>query len=381
MATSDTPTRQIRFVKPFLPPAEELVEDFKAIVDSGWLTKGPYLQQYEQAAAQATDADHAVGVGSCTTGLMLLLMSLEKPGEVILPSFSFVATALPVVWNGLEPVFVDCREDSFNLDPNRVEEAITPRTRAILATHVHGNPADVEALQRIADEHGLKLFFDAAHGFGATWRGRGLGNLGDGSVFSTTPTKLVVTGEGGMVTTRHADLAEMVRIAREYGNPGDYDNVYIGLNGRLPEINCLLGIKTLELLEENIARRRAIAARYREALGELAGLSFQEMNSEGTASYKDFAILVDPDTFGLTRDELEEHLKGRGIATKRYFDPPIHTQKAFAAWRQRCEGRLPVTEKIAAQVLCLPIYAGLSDGEVEYVIGCVTEAASNARRP
>lgn len=377
MASDKPEHREIRFVRPFLPPAEELVADFQQIIDSGWLTKGPYLKEYERAAAEATDADYALGVASCTTGLLLLLMGLEKPGEVILPSFSFVATVLPVVWNGLDPVFVDCDPNSFNVDPARVEEAITPRTRAILGTHVHGNPVDVEGLTRVAEEHGLQLFFDAAHGFGATWRGKGLGNLGDGSVFSTTPTKLVVTGEGGVVTTRHEGIHERVYVAREYGNPGDYDNVYAGLNGRLPEINCLLGIKTLELLGENIRRRRGVAARYLEALGEVRGLTFQKMNPEGTASYKDFAILVDQESFGISRDALERHLELRGIPTKRYFDPPIHAQKAFRRWGERCAGKLPVTEDLAARVLCLPIYAGLSEQDVDYIIESIAEAPSH----
>jgi len=242
---------------------------------------------------------------------------------------------------------------------------------------VHGNPVDGEGLTRVAEEHGLKLYFDAAHGFGATWRGKGLGNLGDGSVLSTTPTKLVVTGEGGMVTTRHKDIYERVYVAREYGNPGDYDNTYAGLNGRLPEINCLLGIKTLELLPENISRRQAVAARYLGALGEVPGLRFQKMNPEGTVSYKDFAILVDQEDFGISRDALERHLEVRGIPTKRYFDPPIHAQKAFRPWGEQCAGKLPVTDDLAARVLCLPIYAGLSEQEVDYIIQSIVEASSH----
>lgn len=374
MNPSDTQTRRIPYVRPFLPPAEDLVEDFKAIVDSGWLTKGPYLKQYEALAAEATDADHAVGVASCTTGLLLLLMDLGRSGEVILPSFSFVATALPVVWNGLDPVFVDCQPDTFNIDPARVEEAITPRTKAILATHVFGNPVDVEALDHIARDYGIALYFDAAHGFGASWRGKGLGNLGNGSAFSTTPTKLVITGEGGVVTTADEAVYERVQIAREYGNPGDYDNVYVGLNGRMPELCALLGIATLKLLDENIGRRRAIAAAYREQLGEMPGLTFQTINPEGDSSYKDFAIVVDEAAFGMTRDELAEFLAARGIDTKKYFDPPIHAQKAFSAWGQRCMGKLQVTEELSQRVLCLPIYAGLSDEEVAYVVECIREA-------
>jgi dTDP-4-amino-4,6-dideoxygalactose transaminase len=272
---------------------------------------------------------------------------------------------------------VDCQPDTLNLDPQRVEEAITPRTRAILATHVFGNPADAQALERIARQHGLRLFFDAAHGFGATLEGRGLGGLGDGSVFSCTPTKLVIAGEGGVVTTREATLAENIRVAREYGNPGDYDNTLIGLNGRLPELSALLAVRTLEMLPQNVARRRQIAARYRHELGKLPGITFQHIHPHGESSYKDFAILIEAGEFGRGRDEVAEHLAQRGIDTKKYFDPPIHAQKAFAPWRERSQGRLPVTEQVAKKVLCLPIYPALTDDEVDYVIECLAEAGGH----
>ncbi|MBC7286442.1 MAG: DegT/DnrJ/EryC1/StrS family aminotransferase [Armatimonadetes bacterium] len=371
-------SRSVPFIKPYLPEPDALLDDFRAIVASGYLTKGRYLEEFERRASEVLDASFAVGVSSCTTGLMLLLMKLGRDGgEVILPSFTFVASALPVVWNNLEPVFVDCHPDTLNIDPQCVEEAITPRTRAILATHVFGNPADTDALQAIAEKHALALFFDAAHGFGASWRGAGLGNLGTGSAFSCTPTKLVVAGEGGVVTTADEELANMVRVAREYGNPGDYNNTLIGLNGRLPELSALLAVKTIELLEENVGRRRQIASRYRSELGKLPGISFQHINPEGESSYKDFAILIDHKEFGASRDAVAQHLKQRGIDTRKYFDPPVHLQTAFAQWAERYRGRLPVTEMVAERVLCLPIYAGLTDEDVDYVVECIAEAGGH----
>ncbi len=359
-------------MRPFLPSADELIGDFRRIIESGWLTKGPYLRQYEQRAAEVLGAPYAVGVSSCTTGLMLLLLGVERPGEVVLPSFTFMASALPVVWNGLTPVFVDCDERTFNVDPEAVEAAITDRTRAILATHVFGNPCDVDSLADIARRGGCRLFFDAAHGFGAELDGKPLGALGDGSAFSTTPTKLVITGEGGMVTTVHEDIARMVEIGREYGNPGDYNTVIVGLNGRLPEVSALIGLKTLEMLDENVWRRRHIAQLYRSLLEDVPGISFQVINPKGRSSYKDFAIVVDERRFGRTRDELADFLAARGVDTKKYFDPPVHMQKAFERWRP--QGGLERTERLARRVLCLPIYAELSDEEVEYVCRCIREA-------
>ncbi len=255
-----------------------------------------------------------------------------------------------------------------HIDPQAVEAAITPRTRAIVATHVFGNPVDAEELEKIAAAHGIPLFFDAAHGFGASWRGKGLGDLGTGSAFSCTPTKLVIAGEGGVVTTSDEKLADMVRVAREYGNPGDYNNILIGLNGRMPELSALLALKTLEMLPENVARRREIAEEYRRELGKLPGIRFQQINPEGESSYKDFAILIDAEEFGASRDQVAEHLARRGVATKKYFDPPIHLQTAFEKWGQHYKGRLPVTEKIAKEVLCLPIYPALSEQDITYIV-------------
>jgi dTDP-4-amino-4,6-dideoxygalactose transaminase len=244
-----TSARKIPFVKPYLPAVEEIWDDVREILASGYLTKGRHLQAFEGMAREELHAPHALGVSSCTTALMLLMMDLGRDGgEVILPSFSFVATALPIIWGNLEPAFVDCAADTLNAVPELVEEAITPRTKAVLVTHVFGNPADVDALEDVAGRHGIRLFFDAAHAFGSTYKGRAAGACGDGSAFSCTPTKLVITGEGGVVTTKHADLARMVEVAREYGNPGTYDNTLIGLNGRLPELSALLGVRTLAML-------------------------------------------------------------------------------------------------------------------------------------
>lgn len=376
MAQPESAVGNIPFVRPYLPLTEAMVDDFRRIVGSGMLTKGEYLARYEKLAAEVLEADYALGVSSCTTGLMLLLMGLERPGEVILPSFSFVATALPIIWNGLDPVFVDCLPDTFNVDPARVAEAIGPQTRAILVTHVFGNPVDVDALESLARKAGVPLLFDAAHGFGASWRGKGLGNLGDGSAFSSTPTKLVVTGEGGIVTTRCKELRDQIDVAREYGNPGSYDNTLVGLNGRLPELNAMLGIHSLGRLAENVARRREIVARYMQELGDLPGISFQRINPEGESSYKDFAILVDPEAAGTTRDALGEALAARGIATRKYFAPAIHAQQAFARWRGRAEGKVPVTEWLSERVLCLPVYAGLDDEQVEHVVRSVRQGVS-----
>lgn len=369
-------TQTVPFVRPYLPSLETMVEDVREILTSGMLTKGKYLAGFEAAACEALEASYAVGVSSCTTGLMLMLLDPEREGgEVIVPSFSFIATVLPVIWNNLTPIFVDCDSETFNLDPALVEDAITPRTKAIMATHVFGNPAAINELEQIAQRHGLRLLFDGAHAFGTTYQGKAVGNRGDGVAFSCTPTKLVIAGEGGVVTTRHREFAEMIEVAREYGNPGNYDNTLVGLNGRLPELNAALAAKTLEMLPSNLARRREIARRYQEGLSHsVPGIKFQTVKPGNETSVKDFAIVVNTDETGLDRDTVVKHLTRCGISTRNYFHPPLHLQTALQPWGQSYRGALPVTEKIASEVICLPVYHALTDSEVDYIVECLVEA-------
>ncbi len=251
-----------------------------------------------------------MAVSSCTLGLLLTYHGLGLKGEVIVPSFTFMATVHPLLWVGTEPVFVDIDPYTWNIDPAKVEAAITERTTAIVAVHNFGNPAPVAELEAIARRHGLRLIFDAAHGFGALYRGRPVGGFGDAEVFSLSPTKLLVAGEGGIVATNNDDLAEHIRVGREYGNPGDYNSDFPGLNVRLPEFNALLGLHSLGMLEENAKRRNRVAAIFRERLSQIPGLTFQRIHPQDRSSYKDFSILVDEAKFGLTRDELALALSG-----------------------------------------------------------------------
>jgi len=373
-----TKQADIPFVRPMVPAFDAMAPDLRAALESGALTKGRYLDQYEAALAEHLEVRHAIAVSSCTLGLALVYRLLGLKGEVIVPSFTFMATVHPLMWVGATPAFVDIDPVNWSIDPNRVEDAITPRTTAIVAVHIFGAPAPIEDLEAIAERHGLPLIFDAAHGFGALHRGRPVGSNGLVECFSTSPTKLLISGEGGVVATNSDDLAQSVRVAREYGNPGDYASVMPGLNARLPEWSAILGLASLAQLEDNARRRNEIAARYRTRLSAIPGIHFQQVRPDDRSSYKDFSIRVQAREAAFSRDDLVEHLASMGIQTRNYYAPPTHRHPAYADLRDACEGRLPVTDALCDEIVSLPMWAGLSDSQVDQVCDAVDEMVARA---
>ena len=353
---------KVNLVRPVLPDFEELAAEIRGILQSGMVTKGIHLRAFEAAVAEHLQVKHAVAVSSCTAGLMLLYRTLELTGEVIVPSFTFMATVSALLWAGVRPVFADVDLGSTTLDPESVERSITSRTSAIVATHNFGNPASVDELQAIADRHGLALIFDAAHGFGALYQGQPVGSQGNGQAFSLSPTKLVIAGEGGIVSTENDRLAEMIRIGREYGNSGKYDSAFAGMNARLPEFNALLGLHSLQRLERAAVHRNHVADMYRETLGRLPGIGFQRVRPGDRCSYKDFSITIDSNASGLSRDEVASGLATRNIDTRTYYDPPVHRHQAYRRFAE--DAVLPNTDLLAARSLSLPIWSDMDDRTV-----------------
>lgn len=363
---------KISITKPTLPSYDEVGEQVRTIFESGELTKGHHVEIFEQTAARHLGVKHAVAVSSCTTGLMLTYQALGLKGEAVVPSFTFMATVSALVWAGVRPVFADVDLATSNLSRTAAEAAITPETTALVAVHNSGNPADVDELLGVARRHGLRLIFDAAHGFGSLYQGRPVGSQGDAHVFSLTPTKLLVAGEGGIIATNDDDVAEKVRIGREYGNAGNYDCAFAGLNGRMPEFNALLGQHGLLHLEDAARHRNSMAQSYRASLGRLQGIGFQEVRQGNRSSYKDFAITVDPDAFGLTRDELALALAAENIETRKYYDPPVHQQAAYRRYAN--SARLINTELLASRVLDLPMWSHMEEGVVAGVCSAIEKA-------
>lgn len=351
--------------------------EVERILRSGQLTNGATVRRLEEAAEGYLGVRHVVAVSSCTAGLMLVLRCAQVTGDVIVPSFTFAATAHAVAWNGLRPVFADVDPLTLTLDPRSVEKVMGVRTSAILATHVFGTPCDAEGLRGLADANGLHLFFDAAHAFGSTHLGTRVGGLGDAEVFSMSPTKVVIAAEGGLIATDDDLLAERLRIGRDYGNPGDYDCRFVGLNARLSELHAAVALASLEDLDARLEERNRLAAFYAEKLDDVPGIELPLVPDGDRSTFKDMTVLVEPELFGIDADALAAWLSAVGIETRRYYSPPVHRMRAYASLGG-VVAPLPETDRAAHQALSLPLWVGMGEGAVERVATAIREAADDA---
>jgi dTDP-4-amino-4,6-dideoxygalactose transaminase len=366
---------KINIVRPVLPEATEMAEGVERILRTGMVTKGEHLKAFEKAVREHLSVKHAVAVSSCTSGLMLTYRGLGLTGDVVVPSFTFMATVSALVWSGLRPVYADVDRGTTNLDPAAAEAAITPNTSAIVAVHNFGNPADLDALRDVARRHGLKLILDAAHGFGACYHGQPVGGQADAHIFSLSPTKLLIAGEGGIVATNDDDLAEKIVLGREYGNSGSYDSAFAGLNARMPEFNALLGLRSLDRLEDAAQSRNQSADLFVEMLGMLPGVEFQEVRNGNRSSYKDLSITFHPERFGLTRDALALALAAENIDTRKYYEPPVHRQTAYQHFYTGQE--LPNTEWLAQNSLSFPMWSNMEPQVVTQICEAVQRVYQN----
>ena len=371
-------SQRFRFIRPTLPSLENVLDHYRTAYDNGLITNADLVGKFEAAVAERLEVKHCVAVSSCTSGLMMVERALGLTGEIIIPSFTFFATGHSARWNNLTPVFADCQPDTWNVDPSDVERKITERTSAMLIVHLYGNPANVEALTQIAKRHKLKLIFDGAHAFGSRYRGRPVGQFGDAEVFSLSPTKLLVAGEGGLVTTNDDTLATAIRGMRNYGDTGAYDPDWLGMNARMSEFNAALGLTGLSNVDERVTRRNQIAQRYTDLLSSLPGLRFQSVHPQDVNTYKDYSVHVTPEQFGLTRDELAEGLLAENIETKKYFYPPLHMQKLYKPFHDPARKDLQHTESVTGGILSLPIYESLPDSTIETVARAIHRLARHA---
>lgn len=358
----------IPFARPDTPPLADVVERLTPSYERGMLTNGPLVAEFERRAADALQVDHVVAVASCTSGLILAIRALGADGDVLLPSFTFSATAHAAAWNGLTPRFAECVPESLQLDVADARARLEHKSVGlVLATHIFGAPCPVEDVEALGTAAGAPVVFDAAHGFGAMHDGRPVGGFGAAEVFSLSPTKPVVAGEGGLVATNRADVAEAVRLGRDYGNPGDYNTLFPGLNARMSELHAALGIESLARLPAALERRRELAAAYDAALSDIPGVVPQRIGAGDLSTFKDYTIVVHPE-LGVTRDTLVAGLQAEGVDTRCYFDPPVHRHKAY------CDVPavdLPVTERMAGSVVSLPLFGGLTDEMVATIAGCI----------
>jgi dTDP-4-amino-4,6-dideoxygalactose transaminase len=382
---TDTPLTTLRpprfpalvpLVRPTVDADAGMELAFKEILRSGMLTNARYVREFEDAAAAYLGVAHAVAVSNCTTGLMLVLRCLDLDGDIVVPSFTFMASGHAVHWAGHGVRFADSHPRTWTLAPEAVAPLV-PEVAGVMAMHTFGAPCDADRLQELCDSQGIPLVFDAAHGFGSRYPdGSMVGSKGVAEVFSLSPTKTLSTGEGGLVTTNDSALAAKLRTAREYGNPGDYDSRFVGLNGRMTEVSGLMGVHALRSLDRWLDVRRSLVERYRSLLGGLPGLEFQELPAGAASSYKDLGIRVDGERFGMTRDELAERLGRENVSTRKYFSPALHQQTAY---RDVPAGPdLSVTEELASSMITLPLYSHMPSDLVDEICDLVSEVHAGA---
>jgi dTDP-4-amino-4,6-dideoxygalactose transaminase len=362
--------------KPELGDRARFLSRVGEILDSGWLTNGgPYVRRLEAAVAERTGTAHCVVFSSATVALELLIEALGLRGEVIVPSFTFAATAHALARNGVRPVFCDVDPRTFCIDPAQVETLITPRTSAILGVHCWGQPCDVDALASIASKHHVELIFDAAHAFASSYRGRPVGGFGSAEVFSFHATKFVHTFEGGAITTNNGKLATKLRLLRNFGFDGD-DSVVPGTNGKLSEVSAAMGLTTLESLPEILASNAANHRSYTAAMSRMRGISVVQWSQPDGHNYQYVVVLVDPAQARLNRDVLRRILDAENVQTKRYFYPGCHQLEVYRVGDPLAATRLPHTERLLREVLVVPSGTGVRKDDIERIADifrCVLE--------
>jgi dTDP-4-amino-4,6-dideoxygalactose transaminase len=353
------------FFRPAKPPMEKVVERLRPSYESGMLTNSRLRREFEEAVSERLGGAHVIAVASCTAGLMLVTQALAEPGtEVAMPSFTFSATAHAAMWAGTTPRFTECSVTSCQIDVVDAAKRLD-NASLLVGTHVFGAPCRPEEVEELGRQAGIPVLFDAAHGLGGYHGDRPLGTFGDAEVFSLSPTKVVVAGEGGLVATRNAELAERIRLGVDYGNPGDYDTRFAGLNARMSELHAATGLCSLEELDAHLAIRRELAGSYEAALAEVPGITMQHVDAGDQSTYKDLTVIVDENEFGVDRDTLGKALKADGIDTRPYFWPPVHRQQAYA---HLDTGELPATDWVSSRVISLPLWRDMPAGSVERVV-------------
>jgi dTDP-4-amino-4,6-dideoxygalactose transaminase len=364
----------IYVTQPLLPPLEEFIPYLEQIWESKWLTNsGPFHQQLEQALCDHLGVKHLALFTNGTLALVTALQALRITGEVITTPYSFVATAHSLLWNGIKPVFADIDPITLNLDPEKIEAAITPQTTAILPVHCYGHPCDVERIQQIADNYGLKVIYDAAHAFGVQGLDGSVLNHGDLSILSFHATKVFNTFEGGAIVCHDAKTKRHIDHLKNFGFVDEVTVAAPGINGKMSEINAAFGMLQLKGIEEALQKRKALDAYYREALVNIKGIHCLSGTGDKAANYAYFPILVQPD-YPLSRDALYQKLQDHNIYTRRYFYPLISDFPMYRGLPSAAHANLPVARKIAEQVICLPIYPDLSTEQVDFVVNLIADS-------
>jgi dTDP-4-amino-4,6-dideoxygalactose transaminase len=367
--------------RPNLGDRERFIERVNDILDRRWLTNfGPYNQEFEESIADLCGVKHCVAVCNATAGLQLLIRAIGMRREVIVPSFTFVATAHALQWLGITPVFCDVDPETHNLDPRRVEEMITSETTGIIGVHVWGRPCDTDSLETLAREYGLALIFDAAHAIGCSRGGRMIGNFGRAEVLSFHATKVVNTFEGGAVLTNDDALAEELRAMVGFGFT-TYDTVVsAGTNAKMSEISAAMGVTMLESFADIVAVNRANYHQYRGELADVPGVALISYDEAERCNYQYVVLEIDEAKSGVSRDDLMGVLWAENVRARRYFYPGCHLMEPYCRLFPEARLRLPETERLAERVLVLPTGTGVTPAQIA-AITAVIRNLIRRRRP
>ncbi len=362
--------------KPFLPPLEEFLPYLESIWRSGILTNcGPFHQKLENALCDYLEIDHISLFSNGTLGLITALQALNVTGDVITTPYSFVATSNALHWHGNNPVFVDIDPKTLNINPDKIEAALTPKTTAIMAMHCYGKPCNVEFIQQIADKHNLKIIYDACHAFGVKDINGSILRYGDLSVLSFHATKVFNTFEGGAVVCRDKKTKIYVDQLKNFGILDETTVVAPGINGKMGEINAAFGLLQLKYVDEAIKKRAAIDSQYRKILRNVIGIRCLSENENLINNYSYFPILVE-DEYPITRDDLYLRLKSHGINGRRYFYPLISDFPMYRYLPSSDPANLPVANRVSRQILCLPLYPDLQDDVVQKICHLVADRSN-----
>ncbi|HVW28559.1 MAG TPA: DegT/DnrJ/EryC1/StrS family aminotransferase [Polyangiaceae bacterium] len=372
--------QELHVGRPNIGDRARLLERFTEMLDRRWLSNdGPFTRELEARIAAFAGVKHCVAMCNATIALEIAIRALGLSGEVIIPSFTFIATAHALQWQEITPVFCDVDRRTHNINPGMVERLITPRTTGIIGVHVWGRPCDVDALGHIAEHRGLRLLYDAAHAFGCSRRGRMVGAFGDAEVYSFHATKFLNTFEGGAVVTNNDELASKIRFMKNFGFAGYDDVQYLGTNGKMTEVAALMGLTGLESLDRFIATNRKNYEQYQRELADLPGLRMVRYDPEDRSNYQYVVFEVDAEVTHISRDDLVRILWGERVLARRYFHPGCHRMQPYRSYFPHAGLLLSETEWLTDRVLVLPTGTGVTEEAIATICDIVRFAATNGR--
>ena len=364
--------KTITVTSPLMPPLAELNEYLQKIWTSKWITNnGCFHQELEDKLCEHLGVKYLSLFTNGTLPLITALQALRITGDVITTPYSFVATTHSLWWNGIRPIFVDIDPKTLNIDPTKIERAITPKTTAIMPVHVYGNPCDVEAIQAIANKYGLRVIYDAAHAFGVKLNGESILNNGDLSTLSFHATKTYNTIEGGALICQNKETKQRIDYLKNFGFAGEIEVVAPGINGKMDELRAAYGIINLNYVDDAIEKRKKITMAYRERLQNVEGISFMDDIVGVRHNHSYFPIFIDEQKYGMSRDELYFKLKSNNILCRRYFYPLISSFSTYKGLDSTAESNLIVATKVANRVICLPLHHEITQDDVNRVMDCL----------